>query len=191
MSTADIAERPQVRDLRLELAVIGGRPLVVARGFLPLPGQLGALLRLFEDHAGPRLRLAQDLLAAPGGIRGYLAAVFLRVGNVAVGRLLRPGQHVHRLDVRVFRLGDAIGTGLADHPLTQPPHLFLKVDPLGEDPGEFIGDPGAELADFPLVNAAPPQAGGREGGLPDTLRRQLVRHVHRAAHVSLQPKSSK
>lgn len=90
MSAADFAEGAQVRDLRLKLAVDRDRPAVLAIGLRPLFRPPGALLRLFQDQAGSRLRLTKDFFAALGGVLRDLTAVFLRVGYVLVGGLLRP-----------------------------------------------------------------------------------------------------
>jgi hypothetical protein len=188
--TADVAERAQVGDLGFE--VVPGGP--VARGSFgggrrrdPARRLAAALVRLLEDHAGPDLRLAQDLVAAQLRVLREFPAVLLRVGDVLVGRLLRLRQHVDGLDVRVLGLDPGAGVPRADQPLAQAPQFLFQAGALVEHRRDLARDPFAEAADVALVEASPAKPGGREGGFPDTLQERRSHRVHSAAHFSLHP----
>lgn len=184
--TAHVAERPQVGDLGLEVLPFGRGELVVrAPGGVGGPGPAG--VRLLQDHAGPHLRLAQDLVAAQAGVLGEFPAVFLGVGHVTVGRLLCLGQHVHGLDVAVLRLDPGLPLAL-EQPLAQPQDLFLQHAVVVEQPPDSIGNPAAEGLDFRLIKTTAPQPALGESRRPHALWRQWL--TIRLGHDSLQPKSS-
>ena len=102
VGAADIAVGPQVGNLGQQLLVLRGQQRVGR-----CAGCLGRLLRtglrLPQDHAGPDLRLAHDLVAAQVGILGEFPAVLLGVRHVVVGGLLGFRQHGQRLHVNVLR----------------------------------------------------------------------------------------
>jgi hypothetical protein len=180
---AYVAERAQVGDLGFEFLPLGsGERLVRLRD---RPCSLGrARVRLFQDHAGAHLRLAQDVVVPLVGVLGDLPAVVLRVRHVTVGGLLGFRQHVHRLDVTVLRLDPGISPAF-EQPVTQPEDLFLQHGVLVEHPCELVGNPSAEGMDLRLVKTAAAQPGGREGRRPHALGCQLL--TVRAGHDSLHP----
>lgn len=201
VGAADLAERAQVGQFGVGIARCRTGPVrggPAGRG--AVRGGLGAGVRLVEDHAGPHLRLAQDLVVAQVRVLGQLAAVGLRVRDVPVGGALGHRQHVDRLHLCLVgggaRPGLRRGPPAAEYPFAQPHHLRLQGRPLGQRPGQLVGDPLAESPHLRLVHAAPPQPDDREGGLAYLLRRyrvlrvRVAREVGRLAHSQLHPKSS-
>jgi hypothetical protein len=167
---AYVAERPQVGDLGLEFLPFG-RGDRVARSTDRAGGLARARVRLLQDHAGAHLRLAHNLVAAHAGVPGEFPAVFLRVGHVTVGGLLRHRKHVHGLDMSVLRL-DPVFSLAIEQPPTQPQDLRLQHAVVVEQLPQSIGNPFAERADLRLIETAAPQARRRESRQPHALWRQ-------------------
>ncbi len=185
VGAAYFAERPQVSQFGLEFLLLR-RLGQVAGGTGGVGGLARARVRRLQDHAGAHLRLAHNLIAAHAGVHGEFPAVFLRVGHITVGGLLRVRQQVHRLDVGVLRPG--ANSPAPEQPLTQPQDLRLQHAVVVQQQPESIGNPLTERADLRLVETAAPEPGRRESRRPHSLRRQQL--AIRVSHDSLQPKSS-
>jgi hypothetical protein len=126
----------------------------------------------------------QPVTTAPG-ILGELTAVLLRIGHVAIRRLLGVRQDPDGLDVGVLRTQAGRVTSIDDAP-AQPLDLLPQRRPLVQQGHELVLDPQAEHPHLLLVEATVAEPGRGEGDRLHLIGCQpLVAGGH--GHGSLQP----